>query len=475
MWDAVSIIVGIVVGSAIFQASGRIAAGVASPAGMFGVWLAGGALSVVGALCYAELASTYPRSGGDYVWLTRAFGPLVGFLFGWAHLAGILTGSIGVLAFVCADHALRVWDLSAAAGPLLAIAVVAALSLLNILGVVLGALAQNILTVAKVLGLAAIVAAGVFVSSSATEVESSQPADSAAGQTEIVAGDSAAEPAGTAYTGNLGLAMVLVLYAFGGWNDSAFVAAEVRDPRRNVPRALLTGVGLVTLIYLVINAAYWRALGFAGLQGSDLPAADTLGAALGSSGERVMSLLVIVSALGGINGLIFTGSRVHASLGRDHRVFALLGRWHPRWRTPVWSLAAQALVTALLVAAVGLPAGRETINAALARLHLKPIPWADYGGGFDTLVAATAPIFWTFFLLTGLALFVLRSRDGNTPRVFPVPLYPVVPIAFCLMCGWMLYSSIAWAGTLSLLGLVPLVLGLPLYAISRRWGRASLG
>jgi amino acid transporter len=444
MWDAVSIIVGIVVGSAIFKASGTIAAAVSHPAGMFGVWLAGGALSLMGALCYAELAATYPRSGGDYVWLTRAFGPLVGFLFGWAHLAGILTGSIGVLAYVCSDHAVRLWSLPADSGAPIAIAVVAALSLLNVLGVILGSLAQNALTIAKVLGLAAIVVAGIF------------------------AGDPSPAPiASTEPAGRLGLAMVLVLYAFGGWNDSAFVVAEVREPRRNAPRALLTGVGLVTILYLAINAAYWRALGWEGLRRSELPAADTLQAAFGPAGERAMSLLVIISALGGINALIFTGSRVHASLGRDHRVFALLGRWHPRWHTPVWSLAAQATVTALLVAAVGLPAGQRAINAALERVHVAPIPWEAYGGGFDTLVAATAPIFWTFFLLTGLALFVLRAKDRHLDRAFSAPLYPLVPAAFCLTCLWMLYSSVVWAGTLVLLALVPFSLGVPLYAISR--------
>lgn len=449
MWDAVSIIVGIVIGSTIFKSSGSIAAGVSTPWAMFGVWLAGGALSLVGALCYAELAATYPRSGGDYVWLTRAFGPLAGFLFGWAHLAGILTGSIGVLAFVFADHAQRLWNLPDAAGPLVAIAAVVGLTLMNVLGVFFGKATQNVLTAAKVAGLAAIAVAGL-----------------SAGHAVPAASH---EPSG----GGLGMAMILVLYAYGGWNDAAFVAAEIRDPRRNIPRALLVGVGLVTLVYLAVNAAYCRALGWEGLQRSELPAADTLRAVFGPTGDRAMSVLVLVSALGGINGLILTGSRVHASLGRDHRVFAVLGRWHPRLHTPVWSLAAQCAITTLLVGAVGLPAGREAIDAVLTRLGQGGVDWARYGGGFETLVSATAPIFWTFFLLTGLALFALRDQDREVERAFRVPLYPFVPFAFCLTCTWMLNASILWAGPLALLALVPFMLGVPLYAFSRRMRPAS--
>jgi basic amino acid/polyamine antiporter, APA family len=449
LWDAVSIIVGIVVGSAIFKVSGRIAGGVAEPGGMFGVWLAGGALSLVGALCYAELATAYPRSGGDYAWLTRAFGPLAGFLFGWAHLAGILTGSIGVLAYLFAEYAGRLWTIPEGAGPFVALLAVAALSLLNVLGVAFGKAAQNVLTTAKILGLAAIAVCGFLAAAPDTPT----PAGAATGG---------------ASSGGLGLSMILVLYAFGGWNDAAFVAAEIRQPRRNIPRALLLGVGLVTLIYLAINAAYLRALGWEALQTSELPPADTLRAVFGPAGDRAMSVVVMVSALGGISGLILTGSRVHASLGRDHRVFALLGRWHPRLQTPVWSLFAQALVTAGLVLAVGTEAGRRTIDAALSRLRIAGIDWEAYGGGFETLVSATAPIFWSFFLLTGLALFRLRGMDRGAPRPFPVPLYPLVPIVFCLTCAWMLYASIAWAGRLALLALIPFTLGVPLYLVSRR-------
>ncbi|MBW3541370.1 MAG: amino acid permease [Planctomycetes bacterium] len=442
--DSVSIIVGIVVGASIFKVSPIICSGVSSAWGALGVWLLGGLLSLCGGLCYAELAAAYPRSGGDYVYLTRAWGPAAGFLFGWAHLTGILTGSIGVLAFVFAEYAAPLVGLAEDALPWLGLAAVGTLSAINMLGVALGKTAQNVLTAAKALGLGAIIVAG-FWAGRASLGETSPPT----------------------IPGGFALAMILVLYAYGGWSDAAFVAAEVRHPQRNVPKALVIGIGAIAVVYLLINVAYLRVLGFEGLRNSKVPAADTLAAAFGPAGGRLLSVLVVVSALGGINGLILTGSRVHAALGRDHALFALLGRWHPVLKTPVWSLATQAWVTALLVMAVGIPTGRAAIDAGLRRVGLDPIQWTEFGGGFETLIAATAPVFWTFFLLTGLAVFVLHPEIRRRELRFRLPAYPLTPLAFCLMCAFMMYSSIAYAGRLSLVSLLPLALGVPLYAVSR--------
>jgi amino acid transporter len=183
---------------------------------------------------------------------------------------------------------------------------------------------------------------------------------------------------------------------------------------------------------------------------------------------KAMCVLVMVSALGGINGLIFTGSRVYATLGEDHRVFAWLGRWHPRLGTPVWSLLAQAGVALAMIVSVGTPSGRNALDGLMVGVGLSPLPWDRFGGGFDTLVSITAPVFWSFFLLTGMSVLVLRAKDPDHPRPFRVPLYPVLPVIFCLSSLWMLYSSIAYAKGLSLLGIVSLGLGLPLYFLSRR-------
>jgi amino acid transporter len=444
LWDAVSIIVGIVVGTAIFKTPQLVFGNVPNAGVGMACWLLGGILALIGSLCYAELATTYPRMGGDYVYLSRAFGRWVGFLFGWAQLAVILTGSIGAMAYAFADYAIPFWELNPDWAAWLAAAAVIVLTILNLLGVVFGKTVQNLLTLVKVVGLLGIVLAG-FVWGKELSFESTQPMS----------------------VSGLGLAMVFVLYAYGGWNDAAFVAAEVRDRHRNIPLALILGTAGITIVYLLINFAYLCGLGFEGVRGSSAPASEVAALAFGPNGARAISLLVMISALGAINGLIFTGARIYVSLGKDHRVFAWLGRWNGRHGTPVWSLLAQSTIALLLILIVGTPQGQLWVDFLLKSVGLNPLPWDDYFGGFNTLVAGTAPVFWSFFLLTGFSLFILRGIDPDKPRPFTVPLYPWTPILFCTTCYYMLYSSIDYAGTLSLLGVVPLAIGLPLYLISQ--------
>jgi amino acid transporter len=465
LWDAVSIIIGIVIGSTIYKSPQLIMANVASPAWGLGAWALGGVLSLVGALCYAELATTYPRSGGDYVYLSRAYGPWCGFLFGWAQLAVILTGSIGALAFVFGDYAVKVLYATQVLPPktvlsdappatwtaILAAAAVVVLSLTNLLGVVFGKWMQNLLSLLKVVGLGAIVYFGFQK-----------------GQADVLAPPEA--PVGST---SFGLAMIFVLYAYGGWNDAAFVAADVRN-RRNIARALLLGTALVTVIYLAVNVAYLRVLGFEKMRTSFTVAADVGEIALSDYGQyaqytaNAISVLVMVSALGAINGLIFTGSRVYSALGADHSVFALLGRWSPTLGSPVWALLIQAAITLAMIVGVGTQIGRDDIDQGMRAIHLDPMPWDRYFGGFDTLVSGTAPVFWGFFLLSGLSLFALRQRDPHVERPFRVPLFPLLPLIFCGTCAYMLYSAIDYAKYIALIGAVPLAVGLPLYGLSRR-------
>ncbi|HKI32441.1 MAG TPA: amino acid permease [Gemmataceae bacterium] len=451
LWDAVSIIVGIVIGSTIFKSPQIIMSKVPSPEWGLGAWALGGVLSLIGALCYAELASTYPRSGGDYVYLSRAFGPWCGFLFGWAQLAVILTASCAMLAFVFGEYAAQIWSPPAVIGSpdlwaaLLAAAAVVALSLTNILGVVLGKWTQNLLSLLKIIGLGAIVVVGFKH-----------------GRADVLAGPT------TAGTMAFGTAMILVLYAYGGWNDAAFVAAEVRD-RRNILRALILGTGLITIIYLAVNVAYLRVLGFETMRKPETAVAAEVGRmTLQDNGARAISVLVMVSALGAINGLIFTGSRVYSTLGAENSIFALLGRWSPRLGSPVWSILIQAAITLAMIAGVGTAFGRNGIDSVMGQLGLGAMPWDQYFGGFDTLLAGTAPVFWGFFLLSGLSLFALRQRDPDIERPFRVPLFPLLPLIFCGTCGYMLYSAIDWAKYIALIGAVPLAVGLPLYWMSRR-------
>lgn len=450
LWDAVSIIVGIVVGTAIFVSPTLVFQNAGGPYMAMGLWAAGGVLSLIGAFCYAELATTYPRSGGDYHYLTRAYGRPIGFLFGWAQLAVILTGSIGSMAYAFADYGVRLWNLQPATTCWLAVAAIVALSALNLLGVVVGKVTQNILSMIKVIGLLGIVVAGLC--------SSTQGPPASATATD---------------TANLGLALVFVLYAYGGWNDAAFVAAEVRNQRRNMPLALMIGVSIITLVYMLVIAAYLIVLGYDRACTTHTPATDVLEAVVGPWGGKIISLLVMLSALGAINGLILTGSRVYVSLGADHRLFGWLAGWDTRRRAPIAALLAQAAISVALVLGVGTVFGRQAIDGTLNLLHFQGLPWDKYFGGFETLVAGTAPVFWGFFLLTGISLFILRRRNPDRLRPFSVPLFPLPPVLFCLMCGFMLYSSLDYARGLAIIGLLPLAIGIPLYLVSQWKGRET--
>ena len=447
VWDAVNVIVGVVIGVGLYETAPLVYANVPSVGYAMLVWLAGGLLSLVGALCYAELVSTYPRSGGDYVYLTRAFGPLVGFLFGWAQLAILMTGSIGMLAYVFADYAALLWQAADDAKPWFAAASVLALTLLNLRGPIVGKRLQNALTGLKVVGLLSIVLAGFVWAPGPAAAAAPSPVDAGAP--------------------SLGLAMILVLYTYGGWNDAAFIAADVRDGKRGIPRALLIGTGLVTLIYLAVNGAFLYGLGLEGARASRAIAADVLGGVLGPFGAKAISMLVAVSALGAINALIFTGSRVYASLGADYSIFARLSRWHPRYEAPLTALVAQGVVALILILLLGTHGGRSLVDGAFGVLGFAGVSFRGHGG-FDTLLQCSAPVFWAFFLLTGLALFVLRSKDRGIERPFRVPLYPLLPLVFCGTCGYMLYSAVDYAGALVVVGVIPVVLGIPLFIASRR-------
>ena len=441
LFDSTSIIMGIIIGATIYESSPWIASNVRGLGGLVLAWLLGGVCSLVGALCYAELATTYPEAGGDYVYLTRAFGRPIGFWFAWTQLWVIRPGSIGAFAFVFAHYAQKLQPLPFGDTPsmlLYAAGSVIVLSLINILGVPEGKWTQNLLTVAKVLGLAGIVIVGLTL----TAPGASRPV---------------IEPAGTGWhdmIGQFGVAMIFVLYAYGGWNEMAYVAAEVRNPRQNISRALILGTVGVTAIYLLVTLAFVHALGLAGLRRSDAVAADVLQLGLGQRGGKLVSLLICISALGGTNGMIFTGARIYYAMGRDHRLYAWLGRWSPRFGTPVVSLLIQAAITLGLIIGFGLTAS-----------------------GFVQMVKFTSPPFWAFLVLVGLSVFVLRWREGKggqspfvrstrragtdrrlvpangdgplfpdgTTRSYRVPGYPVTPLLFCLYSGYMVYTSLAYA------------------------------
>ena len=430
--DAIALIVGIVVGTGIFKAPSIVAAGAGKASVMFLLWLAGGAASFVGALCYAELVSTYPHPGGEYHYLMRAYGRSPAFLFAWSRLAVIQTGSIALLSFVFGDYASRLLLLPEGASPILAAGLIVVLTGINFLGLREGKWTQVILATAEVLGLLLVAVCGLVVA-----------APPASG---VPAAAEAATPASAA----IGHALVFVLLTYGGWNEAAYLSAEMRGDRRSLSRALLWGVAVVTGMYLLVNAAYLRGLGMPAMARSEAVAADLLERWLGQAGAGVVSLFVAIAAVTSANGTILTGARASYALGSDFRIFRALGRWRGRADTPGNALLAQGLVA---LALVGLGAFTRS--------------------GFATMVEYTAPVFWAFLFLVGLALIVLRVRDPGAPRPFRVPFYPVVPLLFCATCICLLWSSVAYTGIGALVGIAVLAAGVPVLAWAEDRGKRT--
>lgn len=421
--DAIALIVGMVVGAGIFQTPALVATNTESAFVTLQVWLLGGVMSLIGALCYAELTTAYPDAGGTYHYLMRAFGLIPAFLFAWARMTVIQTGSITLLAFVFGDYATQLLRLGEYSSAIYAGLVIVCLTAINILGVQQGLRTQNWLTAAKVFGVLLVIIVGMT-------------------STKILPVNNATAPATQT---NLGLAMIFVLLTYGGWNEAAYISAEVRNGKRNMVRVLLGSIAIITAIYLLINLAYLRGLGIAGLAASKAPAADLMRGILGENGARFVSFLISVSALGAANATIFTGARTNYALGRDFPKFAFLGRWQQRGSTPINALLVQGAIALALV-----------FLGALTRK------------GFETMVDYTAPVFWFFFLLSGVALLVLRYREPNVPRPFRVPIYPLIPILFCAICAYLLYSSLTYAGTGARLGVIVLLTGIPLLLLNRQ-------
>jgi amino acid transporter len=400
--DAIGLIVGIVVGAGIFRTASLVAGNAASESIVLLAWVVGGVVSFIGALVYAELTTAFPHTGGDYHFLTRAFGHHISFLFAWARMTVIQTGSMVLALFVFGDYASRLLPLGEFSSPIYAGLAVAVLTGLNVLGVRQGTITQNMLTSIEVLGLVLVIAAGLSVSA-------------------------APEAAATAGQGGgttiFGLMMVFVLLTYGGWNEAAYVSGELRDVRRNMLRALFFSMLIITGLYVLANYAYLHSLGLAGTAGSSLVAADVMRRAFGEGGAALISVFVAISALTTANATVFTGARSSYAFGCDFPAFGFLGRWSPKTGTPANALLVQGAL-------------------ALALVFLG----ATTPQGFQTMVDFTAPVFWFFFLLTGISLFVLRQKEPNAARPFRVPLYPVTPILFCLTSTYLLYSSLVYTG-----------------------------
>ena len=439
--DAIGIIVGIVIGAGIYRAPPTVAGTTGDIGWLLVAWLLGGLISFAGALCYAELATKYPHAGGDYHFLTRAFGRRASFLYAWARAMVINPGAIALLAFVFGDYMASAWPTGPGTATW-AIAIVVSLTVMNVVGLRASASTQNLLALLEVAGLVAVAVAGfllpgpgagVVTAASVTSVAPITAAASASASASAMAESSSMTMFSSAPSLSLfGLAMVFVLLTYGGWNEGAYISAELEGGRRAIVTSLIASIAIVTVVYIVVNMALVHGLGLKGLEASKTPAADVVAAALGPVAAKLLAVLVAVAALTSINATMIVGARSNYALGGD---WASL-RWLFRWD-----------------AARGVPLAGHLVQSAIA---LALVIFGTYQhDGFEAMVEFTAPVYWAFLFLVGIALFVLRSRDADfrdasrpdDDAPYRVPLYPLTPIVFCAACGYLFYSSVSYAAS----------------------------
>ena len=401
-FSAVALIVGIVIGAGIFKTPSLVAAISGDAGWALVLWLAGALISIVGALCYAELCTAYPNAGGDYHFLHRAFGRNISFIYGWSRGMIINTGSIALLAFIFGDYISTLISLGTYSSVIWALLVVVLLTAVNLAGIHASSRMQTWLTVTEIIGLLAVVLAGFWVdapASGAVQWFAQAPAPS-----------------------QWGLCLVFVLLTFGGWNEAAYISAELKGGPRIMVWVILASMLTLTAIYLLVNTALLLGLGLSGLSQSKTAASDLLGFAFGPLAQKALGLFVAIAALTSINATMFVGARTNFALGNDWRVLRKLGQWQLDIGSPKQALLLQALISIGLIAL-----GTQEAD------------------GFSAMVEFTAPVFWGFLFLVGLALIWLRQTDKHTSRPFKVPLYPVLPLIFCAACAWLTYSSVTYA------------------------------
>lgn len=430
VFDAVIIMVGIVVGIGIFKTPSLVAGNVDSEAAFLGVWVAGGLVTLIGALCYAELAAAHPHAGGEYHFLGRAYGRSMAVLFGWARGSVIQTGAIAAVAFVLGDYAAQIVPLGPYGPAVYAALAIIALTGLNVAGTTQSKTLQIAVTLVEVGLIAAIILFGFLGG----------------------AGEASPPVSTTPQSAALGMAMIFVLLTYGGWNEAAYLSGELKNPGRNMARVLVIGTAILVALYLLANAALLAILGLDGLRGSQAVATDMMRIVAGDGGAFIVSLAIVVAALSTLNATIFTGARVYFAMARDITVLPRVGEWDQRGRAPANGLLAQGAV-ALLLVALG-AASRD---------------------GFQAMVDYSAPVFWAFLFLVGLALPILRWREPSRALPFRVPLYPLTPALFCLSCLYMLHASLAYTGNGAFIGLCVVLAGLPLLLFQRRARLAGPG
>ena len=429
LWSAVAVVIGTTIGSGIFRSPAGIAAKLPGPLPLFSVWIAGGVLALCGALTLAEVAGAYPQTGGIYVFLREGWGRLTAFLFGWAELVIIRAAALGAISITFAEYFLRVLGYNPLVAPydsyahyLAAVAIVG-MAIVNILGVHLSSYVQNVTTVAKYAGLLLIVLIAIAIGLPRSGGGHFTPAS----------------PPGSFSISAFGLALVSVLWAYDGWADLSFISGEVKDPRRNMPRALIIGAVSIIAIYLLANVAYLAVLPVDQIKTSRLVAADVAQQLVGAVGVTFVASTVMLSTFGTLNGSILTSPRIWFAMADDGLLFKKVAAVHPRYQTPYIAIAVAAALGAGFV-----------LLRTFEQLA-------------DTFVTAIIP----FYALGVASVYVFRRRANYDPP-FRTPGYPVVPALFVLSTIYLLANALiddsSRLPTLITFGLI--LLGIPVYYLT---------
>lgn len=421
LWDSVSLIMGIMIGSGIFLMAGSIALQLQSLAAVVAVWAFGGLLSLCGAVALSELGAALPAAGGLYVYLTRAYGPAVGFVYGWSAMALIHAGSIATLAAAVGLYAAPLFGLGGGEQKALQLACIAVFTLVNCLGLVLGKTVQNVLTGAKVAGIVAMTVVLYSHGSGSRLADHWWP--------------SGTEPGWTAF----GVALVAVLWAYDGWHFVSFAAGEVKEPHRTLPRSLLIGTVATFVIYLLVNVAYYAVLPADVVRGNDRVAATAVEGALGPGAAIFISLLIVVSILGAMNGILLGAPRVNWAMARDGLFFRSFGRVHPRFHTPAVATVAQGAWAAAFTLV----------------------------GTFQQLFTSYVFTSWIFYGLAVAGVVVLRRREPRLTRPYLCPFYPATPLFFVVATAGIVISTFVADFRQALAGVGLILVGLPLYLLFR--------
>ena len=420
LFDAAMIASGAMIGSGIFMNPAESARFLTTSGQLLAVWGFGGIVAFLGGLCFAELGALFPQSGGQYVYMEKAFAPWAGFLFGWTLFTTIQTGAIAAVATTCARFAGEFVSLSDSGTRLLAAGILWGLSLVNILGIKPGSVVQNVFTTLKILALLALIAVGLFWFK----------APAGAGLGPVF-------PNGLDFKtlSALGLALMPALFSYGGWQNLNFVAGEVRNPSRTMPLAIISGVSLVVAVYVLSNVVYVRALPIGGIAASTRLAADALRAMVGPVGATLVGLAIVVSTFGITNVFVLTGARVVQVMAGRGAFIPAAARIHPRFGTPAVAILIQSAWASVLL---------------VSNTYGQLLQFVTFGD-------------WIFFGLTALALIVLRRRMPDAPRPYRTWGYPVVPALFLLISAAVVINVFVTAPLKSLAGAALILAGLPLY------------